>query len=107
MTPEREAAYDKEIAPELLRIARRCEELGLSFVAQVAWGDQEGGSTVKLTDELWPASRIAAYAARANGNADHLIKWLLADAEKHGNGSMYLALLKYKMTPSAHAADIN
>jgi hypothetical protein len=36
MTPEeREAFYDKEIAPALMALAKRCEEAGMSIVAQV------------------------------------------------------------------------
>lgn len=104
---EREAFYDAEIAPALLDVARKCEAAGLSFVAQAAWGNQECGSTVKLTAEMWASARIAAFAVRANGNADLLIKWMLDDADANGHNSIYLNLLKYKMSPAAHAADIN
>jgi hypothetical protein len=91
----------------MARVWEGVSDNGVPFVAQVAWGNQECGSTVKLTDDLWPSSRVAAFAVRANGNADTLIKWLLDDAEKNGNQSIYLHLLKHKMAPAAHAADVN
>jgi hypothetical protein len=108
MTPEEcEALYDAEIAPALLALAGKCAAAGMSFVAQVAWSPDDSGSTVKLTDAEWPVARLAAYGARSKGNADHLIQMLLRDAEKHGSGSMYVHLLKRKLSPAAHAADIN
>ena len=49
MTPEeREQFYDREIAPTLLELARKCQDNGLSMVAMVEWEPGETGRTACL-----------------------------------------------------------
>ncbi len=104
---EREALYDAEIAPMLLALAQKCEAAGMSFVAHVEWGPQSAGSTVKLQDAAGPGSRLAAFAARCNGNADNLFMMVMSDAAKHGHNSIYVHMLEQKLKPAAHAASIS
>lgn len=46
---EREQFYDARVAPELLRLAKLCQDNGLSFVAGVEWVPGLWGRTACLT----------------------------------------------------------
>lgn len=73
MTPaEREAIYDAEIAPELSRLAKRCEDVGMSFIAEVEWDAAEaaGGMTVALAEGSSFAMRLIKLACEVRGNID-------------------------------------
>lgn len=75
MTPEeREAIYDAEIAPELSRLAARCQDCGMSMVAEVEWNPEEraGGQTVTLAEGSSFAMRLVKLAADVRGNIDSL-----------------------------------
>lgn len=74
---QREKLYDTEIAPELARIARKADELGLSFLSVVEWGKDEEmigqyGITSMFQDDVNVAVKIVDMAARARGNVDGL-----------------------------------
>lgn len=76
MTPaEREAIYDAEIAPELSRLAARCQEVGMSMVAEVEWNAAEasGGLTVTLAEGSSFAIRLIKLACDVRGNIDSMI----------------------------------
>ena len=76
MTPaEREAIYDAEIAPELSRLAARCQDVGMSMVAEVEWDASEaaGGMTVTLAEGSSFAMRLIKLACEVRGNIDGLI----------------------------------
>ena len=76
MTPaEREAVYDAEIAPALAAIAKRCEECGMSIVAEVEWdpADAAGGMTVALAEGSSFAIRLGKLALEVRGNIDSLL----------------------------------
>lgn len=66
-----EEAYDEQIAPMLLEIAKKSEELGMTFVASVEWETGETGSTaVGDFSKAGPAQFMTLCAARSNGNFD-------------------------------------
>lgn len=90
---EREAFYDREIAPRLAEVAKMLEARGMSIVARVDWLPGKGGSTIALAPDPGPDMRIVVYADRAHGNVDVLIKTLCEDARKYGHASVYLASL--------------
>lgn len=102
MTPEE--TYDAEIAPALLAVAKRCQELGFPMVASVEWEPGENGRTefCPPTNETGDLPRPSAkqllvhYAARCNGNIDSMLMAVLKDAEKYGHGSAYLRILGCK-----------
>ncbi len=48
---EREKFYDEKIAPELFRLAKLCEENGLSLVCGVEWAPGDIGRTAFITKE--------------------------------------------------------
>ena len=93
---DQEKFYDVEIAPELRRMADRCSEHGMSFVAAVQFANESIGSTVKLSEAAHPCLRMTAYAARSNGNADTLIWALQKDGRDHGHNSVCLQMLEKK-----------
>lgn len=75
MTPaEREAIYDAEIAPALSAIAKRCEECGMSIVADVEWdgATAAAGMTCALADGSSFAIRLTKLACEVRGNIDSL-----------------------------------
>lgn len=97
MTPkEREAFYDREVAPVLLALAKQCEANGLSFVASVEYGPNETGRTMSLQADAGINIRMAYWAGAACGNADGLIIAMLRHAREHGHNSAYLAMLDRK-----------
>jgi hypothetical protein len=93
MTPEeREAFYDKEIAPALLAVTKRCEDAGMSFVAQVEWAPTEAGSTFALAEGSSFAIRLVKLACEVRGNVDSLII-ALRKYDPTGGGSVFLRVL--------------
>jgi GNAT superfamily N-acetyltransferase len=91
---ERETFYDAEIAPALLELARRCEGVGISLVAEAEWTPGETGTTITVHTDAGIGLRMVAWAARAKGNADVLIRTMIAHGEKHGHNSVYLHMLE-------------
>lgn len=93
-----EEIYDSEIAPELLRLAKRCESLGMSFIACVEYDPANGGigrTDFQMPDEagkLSSAQRLTHWAARSNGNIDKLFLACDRHGKQHGHSSIYLQL---------------
>jgi hypothetical protein len=78
MTPkEREDFYDREIAPALRELARKCQDDGLSFVAMAEWAPGETGRTAAIAADAGFGIRMAEVAVQARGNVDSLIFALL------------------------------
>lgn len=95
MTPkEREDFYDREVAPVLLELARKCEGSGMSFLAMVEWAPDETGQTMSVRDNASIALRMALWAMQAKGNADALITQMQKHGKEHGHNSVYLHLLE-------------
>jgi hypothetical protein len=98
-----EEIYDAEIAPELARICKRCQELGFAFVASVEYDAPNAG---RGKTEYQPATKpirlvssnqlLVHWAARADGNVDKLFMAIDRWAKEHGHSSMYLSLLGNK-----------
>jgi hypothetical protein len=59
---EREAFYDREIAPVLMELAGKCQENGLSIAAMVEWDPGETGRTAALTANAGFGIRMAETA---------------------------------------------
>jgi hypothetical protein len=101
-----EEIYDAEIAPALLKISQRCQELGFAMVASVEWEVGENGRTefCPKTDGSTPRPSakqlLVHYAARCHGNIDAMLMAVMRDAEKYGHTSAYLHNLGVKETPS-------
>jgi hypothetical protein len=76
-TPEaREAFYDAEIAPELLKLGKKCQDHGLSFIALVEWGNREDhGRTCAISKDAsahfrWVEAATRCKAAGGSFNVD-------------------------------------
>jgi hypothetical protein len=96
MTPEeRETFYDKEIAPALLELSKRCQDAGLSMVATVEWAPTEGGHTFALVEGSSFAIRMAKLACEVRGNVDAMII-ALRKYDPTGGGSVFLRVLNQK-----------
>ena len=87
-TPEE--IYDREIAPALLALAKKCEGHGFSIVAMVEFALGETGSTLSLRAGSGIEIRMALMAAQSLGNADALIGALLQHGKEHGHNSAFL-----------------
>jgi len=72
-----EAQYDEIIAPMLLEVAKKCEELGISLIARVEWEPGESGIT-QIGSMASIGQFMAHAAAHSHGNIDkmllHLVK---------------------------------
>lgn len=88
----KEAIYDEEIAPQLLALAKRCEELGISFVASVEYAQGERGRTEAHMPDCGFAQQLVHWAARCHGNVDALFMAVDKHGRKHGHRSIYLKL---------------
>jgi hypothetical protein len=94
MTPqEREDFYDREVAPVLMDIAKKCQDNGLSITAMVEWDHGETGRTAALTAEAGFGIRMAQAAMQSVGNVDSLIGAIMGYAKDHGHSSVYLKML--------------
>lgn len=93
-----EEIYDTEIAPELLKLGRRCQELGLSFIACVEYdaANQGIGRTEFMQQDvvgkLSAAQRLTHWAARSQGNIDKLMMACDRHGRQHGHSSVYLQM---------------
>jgi hypothetical protein len=90
---EREDFYDREIAPVLLELAKKCEDRGLSFIAMAEWEPGETGRTMSVREGASINLRMALWAMQAQGNADSLILAMKRHGQDHGHNSMCLAML--------------
>lgn len=81
---DQEALYDAEIAPALLAIGQRCQELGIPFVAVVEYKPGETGHTHYMPDEACIAMQIAHRGAASHGNFDGVCISLLRYLHLHG-----------------------
>lgn len=96
---QKEAIYDAEIAPELLKLAKRCQELEMSFVACVEYDPSSHGygrTEFQMPDDkdkLSAAQRLVHWAARCEGNIDKLFFTCDRHGQKHGHSSSYLRRL--------------
>lgn len=95
--------YDAEIAPELLRLAQRCQERGMSFIASVEYAPDERGGTYALTADAGLQMHMLHICSRTAPNVDAyamgLVKHCVAKGIGHG-GSIILS----RMMPETGAS---
>jgi len=88
-----ELVYDEEIAPVLLGLVQRCQELGIPMVAAVEYKPTEVGHTFFVPDNACIALQVAHRGAASHGNFDGVCISLLRYAERMGidtSASMFL-----------------
>lgn len=71
-----EQEYDDIIAPMLLEVAKKCDELGMSLVARVEWGPGEAGIT-QIGKMESVAQVFTQLAAHSRGNVDAALLGLI------------------------------
>ena len=106
--PTPEEIYDAEIAPALLKVAQRCQELGFPMVAMVEYERRVDGGRGRT--EFCPetegdnrpsaAQLLVHYAARCNGNVDSMLFAVMKGARKYGHSSSCLYLLGVPEKPT-------
>jgi hypothetical protein len=95
MTPEdREDFYDREVAPVLMDLAKKCQDNGLSIAAMVEWEPGETGRTAALSADASFGIRMVEAAMQARGNVDSLIFAIQKYAAEHGHSSICLKMLE-------------
>lgn len=103
--PPGEKFYDKEIAPALMALAKKCEAEGLSFFAAVNFGPEgEIGRTVSLREGSPFMLRMLDALARCwceggTVNVDAFLIALSRHAREHGHSSMFLSQLGIPTEP--------
>lgn len=98
-----EAFYDREIAPELMRLAKLCEANGMSFLAQVEYAPGETSETKAVVAGAGIKTQIARMGIECHGNADTLIWALKRYAQKYGHQSAELHLMGIPPTPPSQS----
>lgn len=89
---ENERYYDEKIAPHLLRLAERCAERGMSFVAQVEYGPDETATTANAPANTSHSGKLTYLAARSVGNIDKLAMNLGQHVRQTGCGHNSIVL---------------
>lgn len=90
---DQEEFYDREIAPALLELAKKCESRGVPFVALCQYSEADSSYTAYVPEGAGPVTRLTHYAAQCHGNVDLLFESIRRDAEVHGHDSAILELL--------------
>lgn len=101
---EREAFYDTEIAPELLKLGQRCRDNGLSLHAIVEWEPGETGRTRFFEERKGISMELSDTLFFANGNIDAFLFHLMKRARKTGHSSIVLHQLGVPHEPTAEQA---
>lgn len=94
---DNEKAYDEEIAPALLALGKRCEELGMPFLAVAEYAPGEIGRTEASPAGVGLSFRIIQYAARSTPNFDSLAINLIRYCHENKidtSSSMFLSRFK-------------
>lgn len=96
-----EELYDKEIAPELMRLGKLCEARGMSFLCQVEYAHGETSETKAVVAGAGIKTVIARMGIECHGNVDALIIGIQRYARKFGHSSIFMqqAGIPTKPTP--------
>jgi hypothetical protein len=90
-TPEnREAIYDNEIAPLLLRVAELCKAHGMPMVAAVYYDGESSGMTRVPPEGSNPAWLLVHAAWLSRGNIDAMCIGLARSIKPENDGSIVL-----------------
>lgn len=87
---EKEAYYDKEIAPKLRAIMEECKDHGFSIVAVCEWNKGETERSILLNKEHSIVMQMMYFAAKAAGNIDAFLMAVMRHARKSGHSSIFL-----------------
>lgn len=97
---DNEEWYDKEIAPELARLAKMCEKKDMSFIAVVEFNKDEFGRTTLFTEDAHLTMMLLKVLTVANGNMDAFLSGVLRYANENNidyGGSVFMKLIAGKM----------
>ena len=99
----KERLYDEQIAPELLRLAKLCQENGLSIIAQVEWAPDQTARTAALAADSSFHMKLMHYTSQVRGNVDQLFFTLARDCRENRrpHSSIVMSQLGVPTTPPA------
>ena len=83
-TTEGEAWYDTEIAPALAALAKRCNERGMSFMADVEYQPGDRASTYYVTEDAGLEMHMLRMASMTVPNVDRYIMALIKHCKERG-----------------------
>lgn len=95
-----EELYDSEIAPELLRLADRCKELGMPFVATVEYSPGERGTTASGIAASNMDMQVAYLAARYGSRLDELMIAMARRVREQGVPHSCIVLQRLGVEPA-------
>lgn len=95
--------YDKEIAPELMRLGKLCEARGMPFLCQVEYAPGETSETKAIPVGAGIKTVIARMGMECHGNVDSLIWGIKRYAKKYGHQSAELHLMGIPPTPPSQS----
>ena len=93
---ENERWYDEEIAPALLALGKRCEERGMSFIANVEYGPEERGATYSLTKDAGLGMWMVYLCAQTVPNVDAYVMNLRRHCDRNGIDTSASFVLRLK-----------
>ena len=79
-----ERIYDEVIAPALLELAGRCEDVGISLIAVVEYAPGEYGQTKSIRQNVGLSMKMLEHCAKTRGNIDGYIIGLARYARENG-----------------------
>lgn len=82
-----EAIYDKDIAPELLRLGRLCADNGMHLVAHVEYESGCGVYTASIDPSASFATKLVHLAAECDGNVEREQSYSRATGSHVGAGA--------------------
>jgi len=71
--PSNLAFYDRQIAPTLMRLAKRCQARGMSFLAQVEFDPGRRGKTEAVVPGIGLGMTLTHLAINCEGNIDRFV----------------------------------
>lgn len=92
--------YDAEIAPALMKLAKRCEDRGVAFVAAVEYAPGERGTTAVMPQDAGLEMVMIRHCVHTAPNIDGYVLGLARYARDHGIDTG-ASLVMAAMTPNA------
>jgi len=93
---ENEKFYDEQIAPELARLGKLCQDRNMSFIAAVEFDPSNVGygQTVTLGEGRSAAMAMLYYLIKSGNNIDKFLIAVMRDTNLKHDESMFLRMFK-------------
>ena len=98
--------YDAEIAPELMKLAKACEDRGVAFVASVEYEPGERGATYVLPKDAGLEMVMLHHCAKMGANLDGYVLGLRRYAKEHNIDTSASLIMNQPAEPVYIAEDL-